>query len=417
MARIVHVCPMYYPARGGVEQFFLRLSEHLVTLGHDVAVWTTDARVVRGFTSPAEPRFPAADERLNGVRVRRFPVRHLPAQRVVRTAAHVLPFGERWKCDTLRWTPWVPSMTRAAGRPDPPPDLVHAAGLPYSSLLFAGVRLAERSAAPLIISPFTHVPPPGGRLNRAYLSPLNLGLMSRADRLFVQTELESRTLSAAGLIDPPKTIVGLGVDPGECVGGNRQRFREAHKLKDDVVLVGHLGNKSRDKGTIDLIEASERLWRRNVPFVLVLAGSEMPAFTRRLAQARFSDRIVNLGQLSDDERKDFFAAIDVFALPSYVESFGLSPLEAALNGVPVVAYALGGPAAIFSDDVDALLPPPGELDTLAAALERLILERPERRRLGERGAAVAGTYSWSRALDRATEAYEALLRPPRRSAG
>ena len=120
MARIVHVCPMYFPARGGVEQFFLRLSEHLAKQGHDVTVWTTDARVVRGFTSPAEPRFPKADEQLNGVRVRRFPVRHVPAQRFLRTAAHVLPFGVRWKCDTLRWTPWVPSMTREAGRSDRP---------------------------------------------------------------------------------------------------------------------------------------------------------------------------------------------------------------------------------------------------------------------------------------------------------
>jgi glycosyltransferase involved in cell wall biosynthesis len=413
MARIVHVCPMYFPARGGVEQFFLRLSEHLIRQGHDVTVWTTDARVVRGFTSPAEPRFTAADEQLNGVRVRRFPVRHLPAQRVLRTAAHALPFGERWKCDTLRWTPWVPSMTREAGRPDSPADLVHAAGLPYSSLLFAGVRLAHRSGAPLIISPFTHVPPPGGRLNRAYLSPLNIGLMARADRIFVQTELESRALSAAGLVGPPKPVVGLGVDPGECLGGNRQRFREAHKLADDVVVVGHLGNKSQDKGTVDLLDASERLWNRNVPFMLVLAGSEMPAFTRRLAQARFPGRIVNLGQLSDEERKDFYAAIDVFALPSYVESFGLSPLEAALNGVPVVAYALGGPEAIFTSDVNALLTPPGDVGRLAESVEELILQQSERQRLGLQGAALAATYSWRRALDRATEEYDALLRRSR----
>jgi glycosyltransferase involved in cell wall biosynthesis len=416
MARIVHVSPMYFPARGGVEQFFLRLSEYLAKQGHDVTVWTTDARVVRGFTSPAEPRFPKADERLNGVRVRRFPVRYVPAQRFVRTAAHFLPFGVRWKCDTLRWTPWVPSMTREAGRSDPPVDLVHAAGLPYSSLLFAGVRLAERRAARLIISPFTHVPPPGARMNRAYLSPLNIGLMSRADRIFVQTEFESRALSAAGLVDASTSVVGLGVDPDECAGGNRQRFRDAHQLNSDVVVVGHLGNKSHDKGTVDLLDASEQLWSRGVPFMLVLAGSEMPAFARRMAQARFPQRIVNLGQLSDEERKDFFAAIDVFALPSYVESFGLSPLEAALNGVPVVAYAHGGPAAIFTSEMNALLAPPGGLVRLAETLERLILQPPERRRLGEQGAVLAATYSWSRALERATEQYDALLRQSRRDA-
>jgi glycosyltransferase involved in cell wall biosynthesis len=208
----------------------------------------------------------------------------------------------------------------------------------------------------------------------------------------------------------------MGVDPAECVGGSRQRFRQAHKLEDEMVVLGHLGNKSQDKGTVDLLDAAERLWSRNVPFRLVLAGSEMPAFTHRMARARFPERIVNLGQLSHDERKDFFAAIDLFALPSYVESFGLTSLEAALNGVPIVAYALGGPQAIFTDEANALLTPPGDLGRLAAALETLILRPQERQRLGEQGAVLAGTYSWSRALNRAGEEYAALLRPSQRSA-
>jgi len=284
--------------------------------------------------------------------------------------------------------------------------------------LFAGVRLAERTGARLVMSPFTHVAPPGpsgARMRRAYLSPLNVRLLSRADRVFVQTDLERRTLAEAGLAPASQTIVGLGVDARECTGGDRQRFRRARQLADDVVVVGHLANKSWDKGTVDLLDAAERLWDKGLSFVLVLAGSEMRTFTRRWAHARFPERVVNLGELSDDERKDFFAAIDVFALPSYVESFGLSPLEAALNGVPVVAYAHGGPGAIFTNEVNALLAPPGNLGRLAETLEKLILQQSERQRLGEEAAALAGTYSWSRALDRAMEEYDALLRPSRRS--
>ena len=90
MAHIVHVCPRYLPAHGGVELFFRKLSEELVRLGHTVSVWTTDAPTVEAFTSVPERRLPPTDI-INGVVVRRFPVRYLPAQRYVRTAAHVLP--------------------------------------------------------------------------------------------------------------------------------------------------------------------------------------------------------------------------------------------------------------------------------------------------------------------------------------
>lgn len=413
MARIVHISPMYAPARGGVELFFLRLSEHLTARGHDVTVWTTDARVVRGFTSAREPRLTDRETRINGVAVRRFPVRHVPAQRYVRTAAHLLPLGTRWKCDTLRWTPWVPSMTREASRVAGPVDLVHASALPYSSLLFAGIRLAEHCRAKLVISPFTHVAPPGPagvRMDRAYLSPLNLALLSRADRLFAQTEFERGVLSDAGLSGVDTAVVGLGVDAGACTGGIRERFRGAHQLADDEVVIGHLANKSWDKGTVDLLDAAEQLWGGGCRFRLVLAGSEMPTFTRRWAAVRSRDRVVNLGQLSDEERRDFYAAIDLFVLPSYVESFGLSLLEAGLNGVPLIAYAHGGPLRIFSHDASALLTPAGDVRALAAAIGGLVEREDDRHRLGREAAAVAAEYTWARALGRATAAYEALLR-------
>src|ERR1017187_6020966 len=173
MPRIVHVCPRYLPALGGVETFFVRLSEAAAARGDVVSVWTTDASTVRGFTRTGEPRLAPGPERIHGVEVRRFPIRYWPAQRWTRTAAHLLPFDTRWKCQTLRWTPDVAAMTSEATRFTGHVDLVHAAGLPYSSLLFAGLRLAERTGAKLVMSPFNHVAPPGARgarMRRAYLS-------------------------------------------------------------------------------------------------------------------------------------------------------------------------------------------------------------------------------------------------------
>lgn len=417
MAHIVHICPRYLPAHGGVELFFTKLSEELVRRGHMVSVWTTDALEVQAFTSAPERRLSAHDS-INGVNVRRFAVRYLPAQRYLRTALHALPLGTRWKCDTLRWTPWVPSLTNEATHRSPRVDLVHAAGLPYSSLLFAGVRLAQRSRAALVLSPFTHVPPPGaaGKLmSRAYLSPLNLRLLSRADRVFVQTNFERTMLTSVGLAASRQDIVGLGVDAAECTGGNRQRFREAHGLSADEIVVGHLANKSWDKGTVDLLDAAERAWSRGARFALVLAGTEMPSFTRKWATCRVRERVVNLAALSDEARRDFYAAIDIFALPSYVESFGLSPLEAALNNAAVIAYDHGGLGQIFKDGDSARLIAVGDVEQLAEGLDALASGHESRHRLAAAGANVARTYSWRQVFDKAIGAYEALLRAPTRA--
>ena len=83
-------------------------------------------------------------------------------------------------------------------------------------------------------------------------------------------------------------------------------------------------------------------------FRLVLAGPAMPGFEGRLSLMSERGRVIDLPQLNEQERRDFFAAIDVFALPSYVESFGLSALEAAWCGAAVIAYDHGGPGEILS---------------------------------------------------------------------
>jgi glycosyltransferase involved in cell wall biosynthesis len=113
--------------------------------------------------------------------------------------------------------------------------------------------------------------------------------------------------------------------------------------------------------------------------------------------------------LSDEERRDFFAGIDVFALPSYVESFGVSPLEAALNGAAVVAYDHGGPGEIFRHGDNALLAPVGNVDALTQLIGGLTTSASERARLAEAACRVASGYSWKRALDVTLHEYDALL--------
>ena len=54
-----------------------------------------------------------------------------------------------------------------------------------------------------------------------------------------------------------------------------------------------------------------------------------------------------LGPLTDAEKRDFFAGIDLFALPSRSDSFGLVLLEAWANGVANVAYRAGGVADVI----------------------------------------------------------------------
>ena len=67
----------------------------------------------------------------------------------------------------------------------------------------------------------------------------------------------------------------------------------------------------------------------------------------------------------------------------------MSILEAMAAGLPVVASDVGGVSEAVVDGETGLLVPAGDADALAAAVGRLLADADERRRLGERGHAVA----------------------------
>ena len=159
-----------------------------------------------------------------------------------------------------------------------------------------------------------------------------------------------------------------------------------------------------------MLEAAERAWSSGTRFTLILAGTEMPSFTRRWETYRLREHVVNLGPLSDEQRRDFYAAIDIFALPSYVESFGISPLEAALNHAAVIAYDHGGPGQIFKDGESARLIPVGDIEQLAEGLTAVVSDGAKRQRLAVAGAEVARRHSWRQVFDRAVGVYDSLLR-------
>jgi glycosyltransferase involved in cell wall biosynthesis len=297
---------------------------------------------------------------------------------------------------TVPFNPVAPAMWNVRGRF----DVVHAGAFPYSFPLACARRLARRLGVPFLLTPFVHTgdpDDPADRTRRAYTTPALLQLARSAERLFVQTEGERDALAACG-VEPGRIVLqGLGVDLPSCTGGDRSRARDRWQVGDEVVI-GHLANNSVEKGSVDLLLAAEKAWAAGARFAVVLAGAEMPNFRAFRSSFRPSGHVVHRGVLSDDEKRDFFAGIDVFALPSRSDSFGLVLPEAWANGVPCVGYRAGGVAWVIRDGADGMLVRCGDVEGLARALTRLADDAEMRRRMGEAGRARMPEFDWEAKL-------------------
>ncbi len=157
--------------------------------------------------------------------------------------------------------------------------------------------------------------------------------------------------------------------------------RAALEAPEDAPLVFALGRLHENKAFDTLLQAVARL-----PGVhLWLAGdgplrSNLEGLARRLGIA---ERVRFLGWQEDPA--PFFAAADVYVVPSRHEPLGSVVLEGWMQRVPMVAAASQGPAWLIRDGEDGLLVAVDDVQAMAAAIERLLSEPQMAERLVQAG--------------------------------
>jgi glycosyltransferase involved in cell wall biosynthesis len=407
--RIAHFVQRYPPAFGGSEAYFARLSRWLTAQGDRVTVFTTNANALESFWLPGASSLPAGVSVADGVEVRRYRlVGRFRGRRWLLKPLSLLPH-RGWQCLTLPCNPLSWQMWRDVDRIGRRFDVVHATAFPYAFPIMCARRLARRLGVPFFLTPFLHLGDPnepGDRTRKIYTCPALMSLAQSADEVFVQTPSERAVLLSSGLAAERIHLQGLGVDPADCTGGARWPTRAGWGAGLNEVVIGHLANNSEEKGTVDLLRAAEVLWSSGLSFRLVLAGPEMPNFRHFWQGYRFAKRVRRLGGISDSEKRHFYAALDVFALPSRSDSFGLVLVEAWANGLPNVAYRAGGVADLVRHERDGLLAPCGDVVELAALLRRVIENAELRRRLGQAGRErITTEFRWEDKLGLVREVY------------
>lgn len=140
---------------------------------------------------------------------------------------------------------------------------------------------------------------------------------------------------------------------------------------------------------------------------LVLAGRIDPQADALVARARsapLADRVELPGYVTDDQKRALFERAAVFVLPSHLEGFGLTAVEAMKAGVPVVAANRGA----LPDTVGRAgrLVDPDDAAQLAHALAEIVASRDLQQRMSDAGRAQAAQFTWTHTASRTREAWQ-----------
>ena len=150
-------------------------------------------------------------------------------------------------------------------------------------------------------------------------------------------------------------------------------------------LVGVVGRiKFRRKGQEVLVRAASLLRERHPEARYLIVGSPAPGNEDQVTRLKalmielgVADTVLFAGESTDPA--SVFAALDIAVVPSVQpEPFGCVVMEAMAVGTPVVGSRSGGIAEQIVDEDSGLLFTPGDAESLAVALDRL-LSNPELR--------------------------------------
>jgi alpha-1,3-rhamnosyl/mannosyltransferase len=202
------------------------------------------------------------------------------------------------------------------------------------------------------------------------VSVVPLGLDAR----FRPAPLEPETLAERFGITRPYVL---------CVGTLEVRKNLAGALR----AFARLGDAGRDH---QLVVAGGRGWM-NADFAALLEPMR--------------DRVVVTGYVDDDDLVGLMSSASCFLYASFIEGFGLPPLEAMACGAPVVSSRGGSLEEVCGDA--ALLVDPHDTEAMAAALDRVLGDRALAGELRRRGLARAGGYTWARCAAGTARVYRA----------
>ena len=179
-------------------------------------------------------------------------------------------------------------------------------------------------------------------------------------------------------------------------------------IPQESLLVGTVGRVRPEKGQLLAVEAfgglpPELRDRARLVFIGAVDPSFAPVIRDAIKSHHLEDRVIMTGVREDVGR--LLSAVDIVLHPSGAEACPLAVLEAMALGKPVVATRVGGLVNVISQGDDGFLVE-SDAAALASALERLLNDPEERRRMGLAARQTAAErFSLSRMISNYEELY------------
>ncbi len=294
------------------------------------------------------------------------------------------------------------------------PHILHTHTAKAGAVGRTAALLAGDARPPVIVHTYH------GHVLRGYFDPIRTRFFRETERALARhtTRLiavgpEVRDdLVALGVAPADQfVVIRLGIDLEHRVSSDRRaEFRRLFGIPEERFVVGWVGRMTTIKRVPDVLVSFRALLDRGIDAALCLVGDgpDRTAVEREAAELGIARHILSVGYQEDVA--PYYSFFDVLVLPSANEGTPVVAIEALAAGRPVVATRVGGLPDVVSEGEDGFLVEVGDVEGVAAALERLARDPALRARMGAAGPPrVIPRYRVERLVDDVDRLYRELL--------
>jgi glycosyltransferase involved in cell wall biosynthesis len=224
-----------------------------------------------------------------------------------------------------------------------PHDVIHS----HDWLTYpAGIRAKKMSGKPLVVHVHATEFDRCGEFHNNHVFEIEKWGMSEADKVITVSNFTRNTVIDRYKINPSKVVtVHNAVEPV-----NTAIVPSVLKNTGNDHLVTFLGRITWQKGPEYFITAACMVLQRmsNTRFIMAGTGDLLVKMIRYAARLKITDRLHFTGFLKSDDVNRIFAMSDLYVMPSVSEPFGISPLEAIQNNVPVIISKQSGVSEVIT---------------------------------------------------------------------
>lgn len=248
-------------------------------------------------------------------------------------------------------------------------------------------------------------------------------ILGRSDALIAESPASKHHMLQEYGVDPAKVqVIPGGVDTAVFRPQERQQARRVLALDVAQPVLLFVGRLQPLKGIDTLLRAAQVVRQQHASLQVLVVGGGVDAQDEHEARElrRLQGLCEHLGLTphvrfvkaqSQVVLAQYYAAADVFVMPSHYESFGMVVLEAMACGTPVVASRVGGLASTVVHGQTGFLVPEGEWETFAQAILRLLAAPAIHDAFGQASIQRAQAFTWPHIVARTVQLYRRLLHP------